>query len=210
MEHTTEINRKRQNMANKDKENKKIFDKIRHNKTEKYCILFQKSKGALKMEKFAIKCTNGLLKVYEDKAIISRNTAMGFVTQGLKGDKVFFYNTLSSIEYKKPSFFANGYIKFITAGTQERNQNIGLLGNTTIEASKDPNTLILRAFNKEIPSKSEQIYMYILKRISEIKKENSTINNISNADEIMRFKQLLDEGIISQEEFEKKKQELLK
>jgi len=39
------------------------------------------------MEKFTIKCTNGLLKVYEDKAVISRNTAMGFVTQGLKGDK---------------------------------------------------------------------------------------------------------------------------
>lgn len=32
----------------------------------------------------------------------------------------------------------------------------------------------------------------------------------SNADEIMKFKQLLDEGIISQEEFEKKKQDLLK
>ncbi len=43
--------------------------------------------------------------------------------------------------------------------------------------------------------------------------ENYNTNKIqitSNADEIMRFKQLLDEGIISQEEFEKKKQELLK
>ena len=100
------------------------------------------------MEIDTIKCTNGLLKVYEDRAVISRNTVMGFVSQGLKGDKVFFYKDLSSIEYKKPSFFANGYIKFVTAGTQETKQNIGMLGNTTFEASKDPNTLILRAFNK--------------------------------------------------------------
>lgn len=33
---------------------------------------------------------------------------------------------------------------------------------------------------------------------------------VSNADEIIKFKQLLDDGIITQEEFDKKKQELLK
>ena len=49
------------------------------------------------MEIDTIKCTNGLLKVYEDRAVISRNTVMGFVSQGLKGDKVFFYKDLSSI-----------------------------------------------------------------------------------------------------------------
>ena len=43
--------------------------------------------------------------------------------------------------------------------------------------------------------------------------ENYNTNKIqttSNADEIMKFNQLLNEGIISQEEFEKKKQDLLK
>lgn len=37
-----------------------------------------------------LKCTNGLLKVYEDRVTISRKTVMGFVSQGLKGDKTFF------------------------------------------------------------------------------------------------------------------------
>ena len=160
------------------------------------------------MEIFNLKCTNGLLKVYEDKVIISRNTVAGFITQGLKGDKIFFYKDLSSVEYRKPTFFANGYIKFITAGTNETSQNRGIVGNTTLEASKDPNALILRAFNKEIPNKSEEIYSYILQKISE-NKNAGTLSN-SNADEIMKFKQLLDEGIITQEEFERKKQELLK
>lgn len=36
------------------------------------------------------------------------------------------------------------------------------------------------------------------------------VSNISQADEILKFKKLLNEGIITQEEFERKKQELLK
>lgn len=43
------------------------------------------------------------------------------------------------------------------------------------------------------------------------KSEHHVINNaFSSADEIMKFKQLLDKKIITQEEFERKKQELLK
>ena len=157
-----------------------------------------------------MKCTNGILTVYEDKVVISRKTLGGFITQNIKGDKTFFYSDLSSVEYRKPSILANGYIKFITAGTKETKQNIGILGNTKMNALSDENTLILRAFNKEIPNKSEEIYNYIMKKISECKNNNVNIINTSNADEILKFKKLLDEGIISQEEFERKKQELLK
>ncbi len=160
------------------------------------------------MEVKELKCTNGILKVYEDKVVISRKTAMGFISQGLKGDKVFFYYDLSSVEYKKPSMLANGYMKFITAGTKETKQNIGFLGATTKEALKDENTLILRAFNKEVPNESEKLYHYILSKIEASKKTESS--GSSSAEEIMKFKKLLDDGIITEEEFEKKKQELLK
>jgi hypothetical protein len=45
---------------------------------------------------------------------------------------------------------------------------------------------------------------------SQTEKENSSNNYpFSNADEIRKFKTLLDDGIISQEEFDKKKKELL-
>lgn len=160
------------------------------------------------METFILKCTNGILEVYEDKVVISRKSVGGFITQSLKGDKTFFYSDLTGVEYRKPTIMANGYIKFIASGTQETNHSIGKLGMTTADAAKDPNALILRAFNKEVPKKSEEIYNYILEKIHEYKEKGT--NNISNADEIMKFKQLLDQGIISQEEFDKKKQELLK
>lgn len=160
------------------------------------------------MEEMKLKCTNGLLFVYDDKIIISRKTAMGFFAQGLKGDKVFFYKDLSSIEYKKPTAFANGYIKFITAGTTETKQNIGIIGNTTKAALQDTNTLILRAFNKETPILADKIYQYILFKISNAKKENNLVIN-SVADEITKLKKLLDDGIITHEEFEHKKTSLL-
>ncbi len=40
--------------------------------------------------------------------------------------------------------------------------------------------------------------------------ENLSINKLSEADEIMKFKELLDQGIITQEEFEKQKRKLLR
>lgn len=160
-------------------------------------------------EIYRLKCTNGLLIVYDDRAVISRKTAQGFISQGLKGDKTFFYKDLYSVEYKKPNLWANGYIKFILPGIPEVSQALGTFGSTTEEASKDPNTLILRAFKKEIPIKSEEMYNYIIQKISEYKNVEKKSNKISDADEILKFKKLLDEGIITQEEFEKKKKQLL-
>ena len=40
--------------------------------------------------------------------------------------------------------------------------------------------------------------------------EKTSLGSISQADELLKFKKLLDEGIITQEEFERKKQQLLK
>lgn len=162
--------------------------------------------------KMQLKCTNGILYVYKDKVIISRKTVVGFTSQGIKGDKTFYYSDLTGIEYKKPSIWANGYIKFIVPGSKESNQRVTILG-TTMEAMQDPNSLILRAFNKNVPKESEEIYKYILQKIRENKESNEcriTSNLNSSADEILKYKHLLDEGIITQEEFEKKKKDLLK
>lgn len=56
--------------------------------------------------------------------------------------------------------------------------------------------------------KFAQETMSILQVICNSNKTSETMN-ISNADEILKYKSLLDNGIITQEEFEKKKQELL-
>lgn len=45
---------------------------------------------------------------------------------------------------------------------------------------------------------------------SNVINETTFVSNISQADEILKFKKLLNEGIITQDEFERKKQQLLK
>lgn len=166
------------------------------------------------MEKMRLKCTNGLLLVYEDRVIISRNTPIGFMAQGAKGDKTFFYKNLSSIEYRKPSLWANGYMKFIIAGTidtTQKQKSNNIMDMTRTNLMDDSNSVVLRAFNKSVPEESEKIYKYILERMEYYNNANNNtiVNQISSADEILKFKKLLDEGIITQEEFEKKKNELL-
>ena len=55
-----------------------------------------------------------------------------------------------------------------------------------------------------------EIKDYVQSKINSINNQQTTvINPTSGADELRKFKQLLDEGIISQEEFDTKKKQIL-
>lgn len=53
----------------------------------------------------------------------------------------------------------------------------------------------------------QEVAEYVKQRVDQIK--NSTGTVFSSADELKKFKELLDSGIISQEEFDAKKKQLL-
>ncbi len=157
----------------------------------------------------SLKATNGTIVVYEDRVVIERKGLFSLASQGIKGDRTFFYCDLSGVEYKKPSIMANGYMKFITSGTKDIDAKVGMFGSSR-QSAEDPNTVLLRAFDKKVPIESEKIYNFLMKKISDIKKANINSHTaISSADEILKFKNLLDNGIISEEEFEAKKKQLL-
>ncbi|NOU23672.1 MAG: DUF4429 domain-containing protein [Methyloglobulus sp.] len=159
--------------------------------------------------------TNGCLIVYNDRVVISRKTIMGFLAQGFTGDRTIPFSNISSVEFRKPSLLANGYIQFIVSGTLPVLAKTGIFG-TSQESLKDPNTVIFRAFNSDIPAKAEAIYHLILNKINENAKiegiksiATNELNKLSVADEIRKFKKLHEDGIISQEDFDRKKQQLL-
>ncbi len=54
-----------------------------------------------------------------------------------------------------------------------------------------------------------EIFEFINKKISEISNEKTSVNSIGAADELKKYKDLLDAGIITQEEFDAKKKQLL-
>lgn len=93
---------------------------------------------------------------------------------------------------------SNGYIQFTLLGGNESRGGI-------LAATKDENTVM---FTKKYWNEMENLKKYIEKQQS-ILDNNSKETQISSADEIKKYKELLDEGIINQEEFDFKKKNCL-
>ena len=158
------------------------------------------------MASIEIKGSNGILKVFDDRVVISRASVMGFMAQGFAGEKTIFYPDISSIDYRKPTAFVNGYIRFVLAGTVERRKT----------ASKDENVITLAAFSKDKVESYQRAYDEIMKNLSSDRKrgqvsatEAASAPAPSAADEIKKLKELLDIGAITQAEFDAKKKQLL-
>lgn len=159
---------------------------------------------------YEFKGMNGTLSIYPDHLVISREGFIAFSTQGVKGERTYFYRDISAIEYKRPSFVSNGYFKVNIAGSQSGATHVGLISSSK-ESMKDENTVLLRAFNKKVGDQTDEIYEYVNKQLA-IYKQQAPLQStagVSSADEILKFKKLLDAGIITQEEFDQKKKELL-
>ena len=158
------------------------------------------------MGSIEIKGSNGILKVFDDRIVISRASVMGFIAQGFAGEKTIFYPDISSIDYRRPTALANGYIRFIIAGNIERRK----------AAIKDENVITLRAFSRDKVEEYQRAYDVIMKNISSDRNrgyasgsETIRMPTPSAADEIKKLKELLDIGAISQQEFDAKKKQLL-
>jgi len=159
-------------------------------------------------ELMSLKATNGTVIAYEDRVVISRKGFAAWATQGFKGDRTFFYSDLSGIEYKKPGMI-NGYMKFITAGTRDISPGVGLMGSS-LKSVQDENTVILRAFNTKVPKSSEELYRLLMDKVQAAKSRTAPSFALESAPEqIMKYKELVDAGVITEEEFNLKKKQLL-
>ena len=141
----------------------------------------------------------GQLYVYEDKIVIERKGISAFLTQGLKGGKTIPIVSLTNIQFKPAGRLTNGYIQFSVLG------EVGSKGGA-LAASFDENTVFFKKKNADV---AENIRAFLEEKI--INKSNTTqiVQTASNADELKKFKELLDSGIITQEEFDAKKKQLL-
>ncbi len=149
---------------------------------------------------YELKGINGPLELYEDKIIIRRKGALAKMTQGFfKGDKTIYINQITGIQVKPGTLWTNGYIQITVPGGIESKK--GLLDDATL----DENTV---AFT----SKDNELVNQIKSKIEELMSQQRMghiINQSSPADEIRKYKELLDDGVITQEEFEQKKKQLL-
>ena len=143
------------------------------------------------------------MEVYDNRVVISTKATLGSLITGniSDGEKTIYYVDCIGVQFKK-SDFQIGYIQLETASALMNNKSSNFFNENsfTFDTSVQPN------------EKMEEVANYITKRVDEIKSSKNApavVSQVSAADEIKKFKELLDMGVITQEEFDAKKKQLL-
>lgn len=146
-----------------------------------------------------------ILGVYEDKCVISTKAGLKAAMFGsiMNGDKEFYYSDITSVQLKNLGM-TTGYLQFEYAGSRSGNNFVS--GNS-FTFSATIGTPKYSKLKEEMPGVCEDV-----QKCAQAAKtaKNTTVQQVlSPAEELKKFKELLDMGIISQEEFEEKKKSIL-
>jgi hypothetical protein len=137
--------------------------------------------------------TNGIMSVFEDRLEIRRKGVGSLFLQGLKGVKTIQLSNISAIQLKKAGI-TTGYIQVSFLGGQESKGGI-------FSATRDENTVL---FKKSQQSSFEAIRAAVQERIS---RRPEPVVGV--AEEIGKLARLRDDGVLTDEEFDAKKRQLL-
>ena len=139
---------------------------------------------------------NGQLELTDSVVRIKRKGALAFLTQGLKGDKEILISQVSSIQFKKANAFFNGYMQLAFVGGQEAKGGI-------LQGAQDENTVMFRVSQQEA---FERLRDELQKRIATSK---GAVSQTSSLDELDKLASLRDRGILTEDEFQQKKKQIL-
>lgn len=139
--------------------------------------------------------------VYDDKVVITVKAGLAsFLTGNASdGEKTIYYVDCIGVQFKKAGFQI-GYLQLETAsGIMNSRQNNFFNENSfTFDTTAVSNELM------------EEVANYVRARVEEVKRQKNTpVAAASPLDEVKKLKELLDCGVITQEEFEAKKKQLL-
>lgn len=149
------------------------------------------------MEEKIYKGYNGTLVLTNSGVVIKRG-AKGFLLGGgmLRGDKSIPYSSIVAVQLKKAGMTA-GYLQLTLMGGSEAKGGL-------FQSAIDENSINFHsAFggnNNELFAEAKEI---IEKKIHQTKGQNS------DADDLEKYAQLRDKGILTEEEFQAKKKQLL-
>ena len=159
----------------------------------------KKEEPETKQPIYSLRGVGGQLDLYENKIVIRRKGALATMSHGFTGDKEILIRNITGIQMKPGSAMLNGYIQFTIPGGNESKRGIGA-------ATQDENTVMFRKSENEtaksIKEKIEQTQM-------DMNRPQAAVVASSPVDEIRKLKELLEDNIITQEEFDKKKADLL-
>ena len=138
--------------------------------------------------------------VYEEKVMVSTRYNPGILltilslgltklqAMQINSDIITYISDMTSVSFKKADL-SNGKIAFSVPGKKDESVGTGMF---------------FRADSNDV---AENIANFLKSAINKAKEANSKSNSV--AEEIRKLKELFDEGIITQEEFDIKKKQLL-
>ncbi|HEY6678594.1 MAG TPA: DUF4429 domain-containing protein [Actinomycetota bacterium] len=144
---------------------------------------------------------NGQISVIGDFIVIARKGFMAKMSQGFtKGEKRLNIHTITAVQLKKPGM-TRGYIQFSLGGGNESRKGVS-------DATKDENSVL---FDKKSLAEFEALRDYIEHRIAEAHAPQgpSLSQEPDLGEQIRKLAALRDEGILSDDEFQAKKADLL-
>jgi len=144
---------------------------------------------------------NGWVELYENKVKIRRVDFKGNRTKiNDKGDKDILLTSLTAIQFRRRSIIVPGYIQFVYMGSSEAN-------TTIMNDMLDENTVTFQKKGQPYFEKIKEAIEEAMERIQT--SAPPTVAALSNADELEKFAALKEKGIISEEEFQQKKKQIL-
>ena len=160
------------------------------------------------MEKvlFELEGTDGFLYVFEDRIEMRKKTGWnwtrGSYVAGGSGARTIPISAIRSVEIREVTDFVTGMLYFDTGEGLSRENPLTGTNNQFLFGGVHN--------KKEYREKTNALLHRIKDYIENTTKQNATVAGVtSDADELKKFKALLDEGIISQEEFDAKKKQIL-
>jgi hypothetical protein len=147
------------------------------------------------------KGVNGLIAVTKSIVYIVRGNSLE-----RKVIKTYKIKSISSIELKKPNILTNGHFQIITSGNSDNTNRY----SSAFAYAKDENTIMFRTSIYEHFLRIEKLIYQL--RDQETQIQNTIVESVQEVDvftKIEKLAQLRDKQIITTEEFEKKKSELL-
>jgi len=133
--------------------------------------------------------------VFPDRVVIKVDSSFeSFVVgNGFDGAKTIFYYDCIGIQYRQSGAVIGGFLQIETASGMMNNRETNAFGENTFTY-----------YDHELDEDMREIYEYISSRVALYKRPPYSV-----ADEISKYHELLEQDIISEEEFDIKKEELL-
>ena len=145
-----------------------------------------------------------IIRLGEGTLTISRTGIISKFSHGFSGEKTILFNQISAIQIKKAGI-ARGYIQFVMAGTKEGKSGV-IFGD-----SKNENIVYFASTfnNKKTNDAAEEIKRTIEQYNLNSNKGTTIVKEEDKYDKLAKLKKLLDDNVITQEEFESEKLKLL-